>query len=69
MYFDRISNQKGFRASILLVSPYGVHASMSIKLDFDVTNNIAEYDACIIGLQATIQMGVKNIRVYGDYNS
>ena len=39
-----------------------------VKLNFDVTNNVAEYKACIIKLQAIVEIGVKNIRVYGDLN-
>jgi len=40
MYFDGASNQKGFRAGILLVSLEGAHTSISVKLDFDVTNKL-----------------------------
>jgi len=50
MYFDGASNQKGFRAGVLLVSPEGVHTSISIKLDFENINNIVEYEACVIGM-------------------
>ena len=50
MYFDRSSKQKGFTVGILLVSPEGAHTLISIKRDFDVTNNVAEYKTYIIRL-------------------
>ncbi|XP_074298285.1 uncharacterized protein LOC141629134 [Silene latifolia] len=44
----------------------GKHTPVSVKLDFEVTNNTAEYDACLIGLQAAVISGIKRVRVYGD---
>ena len=35
-------------------------------LDFNCTNNLEEYEACIMGLQTTIDKGVKKLEVYGD---
>ena len=49
-------NQKGFGACILLVSPEGAQTSVAIKLDFNVTNNVAQYEAYIIRLHATIEI-------------
>ena len=42
MYFSEASNQKGFGVGILLVSPKWGQTPISVKLDFDVTNNVAE---------------------------
>ncbi|XP_021754420.1 uncharacterized protein LOC110719738 [Chenopodium quinoa] len=39
LYFDGASNQKGCGIGVLLVSPKEEHVPISIKLDFDVTNN------------------------------
>ncbi|XP_040937548.1 uncharacterized protein [Gossypium hirsutum] len=35
-------------------------------LDFDCTNNMAEYEACIIGIRAAIDREIKVLEVYGD---
>ena len=35
-------------------------------LDFDVTNNGAEYEACLHGLQAAIGLNIKKLKVHGD---
>jgi len=54
LYFDGASNHRGYGIGILIISPEGEHTILSIKLDFDVTNNGAEYEACLYGLQAAI---------------
>ena len=54
LYFDGAANQSGFGIGILLISPQGDHIPRSIRLTFSddhrLTNNIVEYEACIIGL-------------------
>ncbi|KAK5792836.1 hypothetical protein PVK06_033959 [Gossypium arboreum] len=64
--FDGASNviENGIR--VVLVSPNGDHYPFTCKLDFDCTNNMAEYEACIMGLQAAIERGIKKLEVYGD---
>ena len=39
---------------------------MAKKLEFEVTNNQAEYEACISGLEALCNVGAENVTVYGD---
>ena len=34
-----------------MISPYKENITQSCKLDFEVTNNVAEYEAFILGLQ------------------
>ncbi|PKI68229.1 hypothetical protein CRG98_011365, partial [Punica granatum] len=36
----------------VLISPEGHHFPVASKIDFPYTNNVAEYEACILGLQA-----------------
>ncbi len=50
-------------------SPYstGVHIRLSTKLNFASTNNVAEYEACIIGLEALLAIDVKEVEIYGDF--
>ncbi|XP_043702858.1 uncharacterized protein LOC122653013 [Telopea speciosissima] len=66
MYFDGAANQKGCGAGILLITPEGVYKPMATRLEFKCTNNMAEYEACVIGLEAALSIGVKNLQVYGD---
>ncbi|KAG8501400.1 hypothetical protein CXB51_003539 [Gossypium anomalum] len=64
--FDGASNAVGNGIGAVLVSPNGDHYPFTCKLDFDCTNNMAEYETCIIGLQAAIERGIKTLEVYGD---
>ena len=41
-------------------------APFTARLNVDSTNNVVEYEACIMGLQAAIAKKVKNLKVYGD---
>ena len=40
---------------------------MAKKLNFKVTNNMAEYEACIYGVEATLTAAAKELLVYGDF--
>ena len=51
MYFDRASNALGRGVWTVLISPEGNHCPFTAKLSFDCTNNVAEYEACVMGLQ------------------
>ena len=39
---------------------------MAVKLNFEVTNNMAEYEACITRMEAFQELGVKEAKVIGD---
>ncbi|XP_074305436.1 uncharacterized protein LOC141640602 [Silene latifolia] len=65
-YFDGASNYMGCGVGILLISPKGEHVPVSIKLDFNVTNNTTEYEACLHGLRSAPHFGVKKFLVHGD---
>lgn len=34
LYFNDVSNQKGCRVGVMLVSPKGTHVAISVKFDF-----------------------------------
>ncbi|KAA3479846.1 RNA-directed DNA polymerase (Reverse transcriptase), Ribonuclease H [Gossypium australe] len=50
----------------VLVSPNGDHYPFTSKLDSDCTNNMEEYEACIMGIRAAIEREIKVLEVYGD---
>ncbi|KAK5783382.1 hypothetical protein PVK06_037890 [Gossypium arboreum] len=64
--FDGVSNVIGNRVGAVLISLNGDHYPFTCKLDFDCTNNMAEYEACIMGIQAAIDREIKVLEVYGD---
>ena len=68
LYFDGASSNQGYGIGILLISPEGEHIPISVKLEFRVTNNVAEYEACLHGLRVVINLKIRQLRVFGDSN-
>ena len=56
----------GHGIGVILISLEREYCPFTTKLNFDCTNNVVEYEACIMGLQAAIDKKVKNLIVYGD---
>ena len=44
------------------MAPDDAHIPIAFRLCFGVTNNEVEYEACVIGLQATIKLKNRNIK-------
>ncbi|PKI62017.1 hypothetical protein CRG98_017603, partial [Punica granatum] len=61
MYFDGAVNSMGSGVGAILISPDGRHYPVAAKVDFSCTNNVAEHEACILGLQAAIDFNVKEL--------
>ena len=66
LYFDGTSNVLGHSIGAILISPKGEYCPFTARLNFDCTNNVIEYEACIMGLQVAIHKKMKNLKVYGD---
>ncbi|XP_017984360.1 PREDICTED: uncharacterized protein LOC108663639 [Theobroma cacao] len=66
MYFDGAANALGHEIGAVLISPNGKYYPATTRLNFNCTNNIAEYEALVMGLQAAIKMRVGAIEVYED---
>ncbi|PKI59757.1 hypothetical protein CRG98_019860 [Punica granatum] len=66
MYFHGAVNSVGSDIGAVLISPDGRYYSIAANVDFSYTNNVAEYEACIHGLQAVIDFEVKELEVFGD---
>ncbi|XP_075107155.1 uncharacterized protein LOC142180124 [Nicotiana tabacum] len=66
MFFDGATNYKGIGIGTVLVSESGQHYPASGKIRFPCTNNMAEYEACILGIRVAVDMNIKEILVIGD---
>ncbi|XP_052725995.1 uncharacterized protein LOC128194433 [Vigna angularis] len=66
LLFDGASNMMGHGIGAVLISPGQQYMPMTSRLCFNCTNNIAEYEACAMGIRATIEFKVKILEVYGD---
>jgi ribonuclease HI len=66
MFFDGASSREGAGAGVVFVSPTQETISLSYKLEFEATNNVAEYEALVLGLRAAREMGIQEVAVFGD---
>ncbi|GJW96144.1 reverse transcriptase domain-containing protein [Tanacetum coccineum] len=66
LFTDGSSCTDGSRAELILTNPEGMEFTYALGFRFDVTNNIAEYEALIAGLRTIKQMGVKNLQANVD---
>jgi ribonuclease HI len=66
MYFDGSLKLQGAGAGILFIEPGGDQLKYALHLLFSASNNAAEYEALIHGLNIDISLGIKRLMVYGD---
>ncbi|KAL8154476.1 hypothetical protein AgCh_000007 [Apium graveolens] len=66
LHFDGASKTKSSGAGLVLQNPDGFMIEYALKLDFPTTNNEAEYEALIAGLDLAKAVRVKNLKVCGD---
>ncbi|XP_050215356.1 uncharacterized protein LOC126666527 [Mercurialis annua] len=66
LWFDGSRTDRGAGAGIVIVSSSGARFTMSCSLNFKCTNNQAEYEALILGLEILMELGATAIQVWGD---
>lgn len=66
LVFDGASNALGNGVGAVITSPAGFHIPFTARICFDCTNNMVEYEACIFGIEASIDLKIKVLEVYGD---
>ncbi|RVW44891.1 hypothetical protein CK203_112960 [Vitis vinifera] len=63
---DGASRSSGSGVGLLLQSPTGEHLEQAILLGFPASNNEAEYEAILSGLDLALALSVSKLRVYSD---
>nr|CAN74304.1 hypothetical protein VITISV_013003 [Vitis vinifera] len=63
---DGASRSSGSGVGLLLQSPIGEHLEQAIRLGFPASNNEAEYEAILSGLDLALALSVTKLRVYSD---
>jgi ribonuclease HI len=69
MYFDGDSSCEEAGDGVLFVAPddeFIIPFSYRIQWDIDYTNNVCEYEALVLGLEAARKLKFKNSEVHGD---
>jgi ribonuclease HI len=50
----------------VLIDPAGNKTLISCRLEFECTNNMAEYEALLQGLRKALDLNIQNLTVFGD---
>ncbi|XP_071926088.1 uncharacterized protein [Coffea arabica] len=66
MYFDRAAYRDGAGAGIIFYTFEAAILSYSFTLTCRCSNNVAEYQTLILGLETAVDMKQLHLRVYGD---
>lgn len=64
VYANEASNSQGFKLGVVLISPEGIALEWSIILEFLASNNKAEYEALLSGLQMAKQVRATKVKIY-----
>jgi hypothetical protein len=59
IYFDGSYTLKGVGAGVVLIPPEGDMLKYAIQIEFPATNNIAEYEGLVTGLQLAKKLGIQ----------
>ena len=66
MYVGGAANHRGSRVGLVLLSPKKIIIEKSLRLDFSVTNNEAEYEGLLVGMTIVQKMGGKVVEIFSD---
>ncbi|XP_070019824.1 uncharacterized protein [Nicotiana sylvestris] len=66
LFFDRAANMKGVGIGAVLISEIGHHYPVTTQLRFYCTNNMDEYEECILVLSLAADMDVQEVLVLED---
>ncbi|XP_016507586.2 uncharacterized protein LOC107825270 [Nicotiana tabacum] len=66
MFFDGAVNIKGVGIGAILISPTGQHHPATTRLLFFCTNNVAEYEARIMGMNMAVDLDVQELLIMDD---
>ena len=67
LYVDGSFNKGGSGAGLILVSPEGHQMHCALRFRFKASNNEAEYEALIAGLNLAKEMKGKSLEIYSDF--
>ena len=65
LHFDGSKTKEGTGVGYVLIDPKKNKTLIACKIEFECTNNMVKYEALIQGLKKDIDLGVKDLKVYG----
>jgi ribonuclease HI len=67
LYFDGSKSKEGAGAGCIIIDPTGNKTLLACRLEFECTNNTAEYKALLQGLRKALDMHIQNLVVFDDF--
>lgn len=68
LIFYGASNIEGHGIGVIITYPMGYRIPFTARLCFACTNNMEDYEACILGLDEAIDLRIKILEVYIDFD-
>ena len=67
IHFDGSMSREGVDVGVDIIAPYCIQRNLfSYKFYFECTNNVAEYEALILGIKIMKELQAKRVHIYGD---
>jgi ribonuclease HI len=66
LFFDGLAYREDQGVGVILISPRGAIFEQSVHLEYFCTNNQAEYEDILLGLQILSSMGIKHVETFSD---
>ncbi|XP_073108371.1 uncharacterized protein [Elaeis guineensis] len=66
LHVDRTSNSQGSDVGLIIANPNRVAVEYTLRFNFSTTNNMAKYEAHIIGLKITKELDADEVKVFSD---
>ena len=66
LFVDGAANDHGSGAGLILTSPDGINVEYALRFEFQASNNEAEYEAVIVGLNLAHSMEADQLEVCND---
>jgi hypothetical protein len=64
MHFDGSCSSEGNGAGVILVSPAGKIHNLSYRLEFACSNNFAEFEALLLGIENTLNLSFGHLSIF-----
>ncbi|GKB37672.1 reverse transcriptase domain-containing protein [Tanacetum coccineum] len=66
LYTDGASGSDGSGAGLILTNPNGKEITYALRFDFPTSNNEAEYEYLIAGLELALRLEVRHLQIFTD---
>ncbi|XP_050222518.1 uncharacterized protein LOC126672608 [Mercurialis annua] len=66
LFVDAASSDQGAGAGIVLLGPHKIAIEYAVHLSFKATNNVAEYEALLTGLEIAIEVKAEKLKIHSD---